>query len=67
MWRFPCECADDMLPGVDAAGTAKFAEVFGKQRPECDRVSARGGLQELLFEMEEVSGEFLRAIGHGFG
>jgi hypothetical protein len=46
MGRFPCKCADDLLPGVDAAGAAEFAKVFGKQRPECDLVAASGGLQE---------------------
>ena len=50
-----------------ALPAAEFAEAFGEQRRERSGVAARGVLQELLFEVEEVCGEFLRAIDHGFG
>ena len=65
--RLRCEFVDDLLPGVDTAGAAEFAEVFGEKRCECGGVATHGGLQELLFKMEEMGGEFLRAIDHGFG
>ena len=51
-----CEGFDDLLPGVDASGTAEFAKVFGEQRCQCEGVKSRGGLQELLFEREEMGG-----------
>jgi hypothetical protein len=60
-----CEQIDDLLPCVEAPGAAEFPEVLGEQRRECGSVAARGGLQELLLEVEQMGGEFVRTIGHG--